>query len=609
MNSDYVEYNLPRGAYTSFDAITLKDYIKNRLTQNSIFTDQNFEGSNLSALTDVFAFAYHILLFYFNQTASEAMFDQSELYENMNKIVKMIDYRPAGPRTSIINFTATASPALPIGTYTIRRYSSIDYNGLMYSFVKDTIFEKTINGTEVLDGLSENNLLYQGEFVEYPIYTAIGEDFEIITIVNDGDTSRYIDYDNIDLYVKREGSETWVKWEETESIFFNKSNSNVYEKRVNENGRYEIKFGDNISGKRLNSGDLVSIFYLLSDGAAGIIDIGALQEASNITPYNTALFNEISNSIYIDENAVYIGEDISSESITFNNIAPSTGVTDFESVADIRKNAPRLFSSQKRAVTISDYESIVNSKFSNILQSATVVGNDKYLSGYINYFYKIGLARPNDNINILINQLKFADACDFNNIYIFAVPILGNIINEIDPAPMPLSQKQLIVDTLENYKTVTSEIIISDPVYTAFDLGVNIQTDSPRTLEEIQLGASIELLIDSKSRISAEEIKSLTNNAIVNYFKNSNNILGKLVNLSDLAGDILSIEGVDSISTKYVYEDRVFTVPGLSFVTWNPLYPEDDIEIVDRSITLPYFKFPYLYNASKFINKITTRRE
>ena len=109
MSSNNVEFNLAKDVYASFDAITLKEYIKERLTENSLFTDQNFEGSNLSALTDIFAFTYHILLFYLNQTSSEAMFDQAQLYENINKLVKLIGYNPEGPKTSILSFNATGN--------------------------------------------------------------------------------------------------------------------------------------------------------------------------------------------------------------------------------------------------------------------------------------------------------------------------------------------------------------------------------------------------------------------------------------------------------------------------------------------------------------------
>ena len=89
-SNKFLDFNLPQDAYVAFDAVSLKDYIVNRLDANEKFTDQNYEGSNLAAVIDIIAYSYHVLLFYLNNTASEVNFDQATLYENMNKIVKLI---------------------------------------------------------------------------------------------------------------------------------------------------------------------------------------------------------------------------------------------------------------------------------------------------------------------------------------------------------------------------------------------------------------------------------------------------------------------------------------------------------------------------------------
>ena len=66
--------------YAAFDALSLKQLIVDRLNQTSTFTDQNFEGSNISAIIDIVAYSYHVLLFYLNRTASESLFSQATLY-------------------------------------------------------------------------------------------------------------------------------------------------------------------------------------------------------------------------------------------------------------------------------------------------------------------------------------------------------------------------------------------------------------------------------------------------------------------------------------------------------------------------------------------------
>lgn len=608
MSSENVEFNLAKDVYASFDAVTLKEYIKDRLTENSLFTDQNFEGSNLSALTDIFAFTYHILLFYLNQTSSETMFDQTQLYENVNKLIKLIGYAPEGPKTSVVNFNATASADLAAGAYGIKRYSFINYNGFQYSFVKDIAFEKIAAGIEQLDNLSSNNLLYQGTYVEYPDYVASGDNYETITIVSqdtDDDTDQFIDYNNVDVYVKDFSTGSWEQWDEIESLYYGRPTDKVFEKRVNENGRIEIKFGNGISGKKINEGDVVSIFYLLSDGETASVDIGALSRASNISVYNTERFVELSNFIYSASSSVnIIGDDVNSEPITLNNTTNSAPWSDYEMVDGIKENVPRVFAAQRRAVTIDDYIALIEKNFGNLFQSVQVVNNAQYIDSVVKYYYDIGLSRPNSDTNVLINQLEFADSCDFNNVYVYLLPTSGLILNETDPIAIPQSLKKIVADYLNNVKMVTNEIIVSDPVQIAFDIGVEIQSNDARSIEDIRDNTEIVVEVDRATSISLEDIKTNVNQYIVDYFDKTNVSLGMTVSLLDISRGILGLSGVKNIFTKTTYNGKEYTTPGISFVYWNTLYPEDDINITTQNINLEFFKYPFLFESSKLISKI-----
>jgi len=42
----------------------------------------------------------------------------------------------------------------------------------------------------------------------------------------------------------------------------------------------------------------------------------------------------------------------------------------------------------------------------------------------------------------------------------------------------------------------------------------------------------------------------------------------------------------------------------VSFLSFNPLYETSDISLVNQDITLPYFKFPYLYSPLSLTNRI-----
>lgn len=610
MNQDLLEYNLPTNAYATFDAVSLKDLIRDRLTQNSLFTDQNFEGSNLAALADIFAFAYHILLFYYNQTASEALFDQAELYENMNKIVKSIGYKPSGPRTSVLNFDATGNADISIGSYTIKRYTQLVANGIVFSFNKDIAFDKNTVFFENLLSLSQNALLYQGAYFEYPDYVAIGEDFEVLPIVFERAIevarlqrkTEFIDFDNIDVYIYDSETLTWSQWSEVDTLFLNSPTDKVYEKRVNENGRYEIKFGNNISGKKLNAGDIVSIFYLLSEG--DIVGPGALQQGTAMKLYNTARFRELNSTLYTDTNTNFITPS-NSTGLQFLNNNESTPVSDYETVESIKQNAPAMFSAQNRAVTISDYKTHITSKFNNIFQSIEAVNNERYISEYLKYFYDMGLTTPYDNDRVLLSHLLFADSCDFNNVYVFVVSKNNVLVGQTDPVFTPSSQKTAIKTFLENIKMISNEVVVVDPIYTAFDFGVEVPGVAIN-IDSVGSRSFLEIKVDKTSRLARSKIKDTVNNIIVEYFTTKNSSLGQSINLTDLSMQILNIDTVDEISTVYIdSNNKQYRTPGISFIYWNPLYPTTDVNITNQNIKLPFYKFPYLYNAGNLINKIS----
>ena len=162
--ADITEFNLPVNSYASFDAQSMRDLIIDRLNNNSSisFTDQNFEGSNLNAVIDIVSYSFHTLLFYLNQTSSESSFSDVQLYENMNRIVKLIDYKPIGKQTAIAPMVLKGSSNLSTGYYTIPKFSFTTANGKTYSSNRNITFRKTTSATETLSAI-DNTLFYEGK--------------------------------------------------------------------------------------------------------------------------------------------------------------------------------------------------------------------------------------------------------------------------------------------------------------------------------------------------------------------------------------------------------------------------------------------------------------
>jgi hypothetical protein len=205
---------------------------------------------------------------------------------------------------------------------------------------------------------------------------------------------------------------------------------------------------------------------------------------------------------------------------------------------------------------------------------------------------------PNKINRVILNQVNFADSCDFNNVNVFVVPYFTIIDDESYPQFLSNNFKLRIKDLVLNKKMLSHEVVPRDPIYVAFDLGYSGNLID----KSIYTNTKLEIVRKKDIVVNKDIIKKHVTTAILNFFDSSNNQLGETIDLTQLTLDILSIEGVNSLRTVNTEENSTFH--GLSFITWNPLFEAVDVSIVNQSITLPYFKFPYFYRPNNLINKI-----
>ncbi len=606
-SNKFLDFNLPQDAYVAFDAVSLKDYIIDRLNENEKFTDQNYEGSNLAAVIDIIAYSYHVLLFYLNNTAAEVNFDQAALYENMNKIVKLIGYKPAGKQTSIVPINAEASAALPTGNYTIRKYSYFIADGIQYNFNKDYSFNKTNPGKETLQTINDEVILYQGTIKEYPDYTAQGEEFEILPVVVDNivdnNDDKFIADNTLSIYVKESTNDTYYEYKIVESLYLTKSVDRVCELRLNEYGHYEVKFGNGVFGKKLDQGDIVSIDYILSNNTAGVISKNVIN-GNKLFVYDSTRQRALFKDLYPNKNETTFLNISNSPKITFNNPLNSSALSTEETVEQIRQNAPKLFSSQLRLVTEKDYQSFLERNLANVVTSTRVVSNDSYINEYIQYFYDI-CVDPNKVNRVIINQVNFADACDFNNINVFVAPKFTITEDESYPPFLSNSFKNYIVTQTQERKMLSNTVVPRDPIYMAFGLGIG---DTSNLTLDILDQTKLYAVRETNNKINKTTLKTRIASLIKKFFDPNDNSLGQNLKLVDLTNRILSLEGIKRIETRNEQTGEIFT-SGISFLSFNPQYPESDIELVNQDITLPFFKFPYLYSPLSVAKRIVITDE
>ena len=120
--------------------------------------------------------------------------------------------------------------------------------------------------------------------------------------------------------------------------------------------RYELLFGDGIFGRKPDNGAVITVQYVVTSGSEG----------------NGPEFFNYAGSILGDSGQVITP----SFTPTINTISPASNGGDIESVDSIKYFAPRLYSSQYRAVTARDYESIVQQVYPNT-ESVSVVGGEE----------------------------------------------------------------------------------------------------------------------------------------------------------------------------------------------------------------------------------------
>ena len=327
---------------SDFDFDNIKSNLKTFLQSQSEFQDYNFEGSGFAVLLDILAYNTHYLGFNANMLANEMYLDSADIRKNIVSLAKMLGYTPSSVRTP------TASIDVLIN----------DGSGSSITMTKGTLFTSTVNGTSFqfvnnadiittpVDGVYRfsNVEIYEGTLVTFR-YTVDTTDTDQRFII----PSPLVDTSTLVVRVQTSSTNTTTStYTLATGLADVQSTSKVYFLQEAEDGKFEVYFGDNAIGAKLSDGNIVILEYIVSN-------VDAANGASTFTP------------------AATIGG-FSDITVTTNSNAQ--GGTVAESKESIRFNAPLQYTSQNRAVTTSDYESLVRSIYPNALSVSAWGGED-----------------------------------------------------------------------------------------------------------------------------------------------------------------------------------------------------------------------------------------
>ena len=323
-----------------FDAIKLN--LKSFLQGQTSFQDYDFEGSSLNILLDILSYNTHYLAYLANMSTNELYLDSADIRNNIVSLAKMIGYTPSSPRAPMASIDVTLNNA----------------TGTSVTMSKGTVFTTTVENTSYQYVTNSDVTITPSsgvyKFSSVPIYEGSLVTFKYTVDINDVDQKFIIPSANADtstLLVKIQNSSTDTTTN-TYSLAggYNgvDASSKVYFIQEGQDGKYEVYFGDGVNGKSLADGNIVILEYIVTN-------------------------KDVSNSASSFTLSGNIG---GFSDVTITTISSSQGGSESETNESIKHNAPLQYAAQDRAVTTTDYETLVQSIYPNALSVSAWGGED-----------------------------------------------------------------------------------------------------------------------------------------------------------------------------------------------------------------------------------------
>lgn len=341
-------------AELNFD--TYKSNLKQYLSSQAVFNDYNFEGSNFSVLLDILAYNTYLNAFYLNMVGSEMFLDTAQLPESVTSHAKELNYTPSSRSSSksVVTLTVAAASTSGNASYITvpKNYKlSTTLDGKTYVF--STPQSYTIARTGSLGFVSSNVEIYEGKVTS-----------EYFTEANTASTkTRYIlsssnvDISSVDVKIRSSVSTPATllyPYNRSYDLYGLTPTTNNYFIQGYGQNKYEVVFGNGVSGRSLTPGNIVQITY--RDSSGDVAD-------------NAKTFKAIDN-LQND-----LGQTIAANLVRVSTVLTSSSGSERESVDSIKFNAPRYYTTQNRAITTEDYTSLIKINFPAI-EAVSVYGGE-----------------------------------------------------------------------------------------------------------------------------------------------------------------------------------------------------------------------------------------
>lgn len=330
---------------TELDFFGIRQNLKTYLESQTEFADYNFDGSGLSVLVDLLAYNTHYNATLAHLLANEMFIDSAIKRGSVVSIAKALGYTPRSVKSARIEAVITVVPATGFTGTTLTLSKTVAFSGTGPTGSSYTFYpEKDVTVSKVGNSFTFNVTLIEGKRTT-DIFT-VGTDttsgpFELL--------NGNVDTDTITAQIQKSVSELeYTTFTKSENILSINNTSAVFFVEENSYGSTELRFGDNILGKSLTVGNILTVNYIVSSGA----------EANGVTSVTAR--SPITGS---------------SEVISIN-ASTSSGGAAAQTTDSIRFIAPKFNATKNRAVTAEDYTALIESQYGNINSISVWGGED-----------------------------------------------------------------------------------------------------------------------------------------------------------------------------------------------------------------------------------------
>lgn len=336
---------------SNLDFDTLKNTFKAYLKSQDRFNDYDFDGSNMSVLLDIMSYNTYHNSFYLNMIGNEMFLDSAQLRDSVVSHAKELNYTPRSFKSAQASVTILAvstdpgdfakrSIVVPKGTTFTSQFLNRNFS---FSVSENIVINRDpVVSSNKVSFTGADIILYEGYYLT-DTYTYSYNSVPRLLISN-----RNVDISSITVSVIEDGGATALSYSRAPSLFDLDSESQVFFVQGAENDGYEIVFGDGVTGRKPKNNSVIVIEYRISNGELpnGCNEFKCDSPLSGIT------------------------------NITVTTNSPAAGGSVSESIESIKFNAPRHFTTQERAITTEDYETLLRLNFPEINAVTAYGGED-----------------------------------------------------------------------------------------------------------------------------------------------------------------------------------------------------------------------------------------